>query len=338
MEMTYEKLRKAINKAGYSFRTNSVIPEGWGELKERQLVMITPEMAKSLLDHTKAILKTMGQGNKLLETLQYGFWNPTIGEVDLLDNYKICNGSNIIEDIVKAEHAINVYVNVRKPNKLGFGTENDVICDEIINAVDEILQNHQKELPDIEASIWHEELPKKLAPKLNIEVSKYMQQYADATANPKQQVLVGIMDSDRNSEFPDMLYIVDGTTTGAAAGYPCNMFPAVGEELNPLILKPGIYIGLFVPDANTYPSNISLIQANDANISKAVLRDKQIVSYEDTSFRFMRIGIPVQEPDNGIIKMGVAFSDTNTENLFISNFDFDHAEDVTYIVLDKDSM
>ena len=73
-------------------------------------------------------------------------------------------------------------------------------------------------------------------------------------------------------------------------------------------------------------------------MDEAILENNKIVDYKPIGFDFMRIGIPVkeEEPDSGIIPVGVKFDSTNTEDLFITAFNFDYVEKpTTYIVLEK---
>lgn len=335
MQITYEQIKQVLTEKGYLFELQKSIPEGWPELTGRTLVTITPEMAQSLLKHSGKLNKALQKrSNQIFNSIIYGTWTSDMDEIDLLQNYKLWSRTVLMNAIANGGHPVDVYVNMKEDNKFGFGEENTAICKELIDAIKEVLENNGKELPELEQSVWETELPKLLCDKLDIQSYDYVRGINASDIPLEHQILVGVLNSDRTEEFPDMLYIVDNDATGNATGFKCSLFPAINSERK-LILKPGIYKELLTPDDSSDIGYINLIQANPANLSTAILKNNQIVGYEDSIFKFMRIGIPTKDEEPGLFPVGVKFDSTNTEDLFITNFNFDFiSSNITYIIIE----
>ena len=336
--ITYEQIKEVLKQKGYSLKAKESIPKGWSELKGRTLVTITPEMAQSLLAHSEGLTLVLKQQfSKVIDSIEYGTWTSDMDEIDLLQNYKLWGRSDLIQAIADGGHPVGVYVNMKEDNKFGFGDDNTKICNLLLTAIKNILKKQNKELPEVDNSIWEEELPKELSTTLDITLYDEYTKQNETIGISTEQILVGVLNPDRTEEFPDILYIIDNNSTGEADSFKCNMFPAK-ERSQKILLKPGIYKELFSPDYSSDIGLISLIQASPAKMDEAILENNKIVDYKPIGFDFMRIGIPVKEEelDSGIIPVGVKFDSTNTEDLFITAFNFDYVEKpTTYIVLEK---
>lgn len=333
--ITYEKIKEVLQEKGYLFEIQKAIPEGWPELTGRTLVTITPEMAQSLLKHSGKLNKIIDkQSNTAYNSIMYGIWDPSIEEISLMKNYKPWSRTSVLEAIAEGGHSVDVYVNIKDDNSFGFGEENSIICKELIDGIKAVLEANGKELPELDQDIWSTELPKELNDKLDILLLDEYTKSINTFANYEYQVIVGILNPDRTEEFPDMLYVLSNNSTGNAIGFKCTLFPSINADQK-LLLKPGIYKDLLAPDDTSDIGYINLIQSNPADICSAVLKDNKIVDYKDGGFKFMRIGIPVKEPEYGLYQVGVKFDSTNTEDLFITAFDFDFIySNVTYIILE----
>ena len=336
--ITYEQIKEVLKQKGYHLEAKINIPKGWPKLKGRTLVTITPEMAQSLLAHSESLTIALKQrSSNIFNSIIYGTWTSDMDEIDLLQNYKLWGRTILITAIANGGHPVDVYVNMKEDNKFGFGEDNAKICNLLLTAIKKILKKQNKELPEIENSIWEEELPKELNEILDITLYDYIRGIDSSDIPISEQVLVGVLNPDRTEEFPDTLFIIDNDSIGEAIGFKCNMFPAK-ERSQKIILKPGIYEDLFSPDYSSDIGLISLIQASPAKMDEVILKDNEIIDYKPVDFDFMRIGIPVKEEEqnSGIIPVGIKFDSTNTEDLFITAFNFDYVEKpTTYIVLDK---
>ncbi|OUO53313.1 hypothetical protein B5F76_05915 [Desulfovibrio sp. An276] len=334
--VTYEQIRTILEKKGYSLECAHATPPGLPEWPERSLVSLTPEQARLLLNHDNALNKTRKKriANQMGADLQMGTFSSNTEEIRLLQNYKIHNRTYLLEGIASGAAPVDVYINVKNPNKFGFGNDHEAICAELVHAVKQILQEHGSDLPELDQSVWEEELPKKLVDKIDIGPLDPIR-VPDAYDMPEDPItVIGVLSTDRSTEFPDKLYIVRGNSqSGEATKYPCTLIPASGEQR--LALKPGAYTGLFSPDTHTDIGFVNLVQNQPVQLYYPIIEDNVLTGYKESPYTFMRVTIPVQSSGNGIIPAGAKFDTTNTEDLFITALGLDFIVDtITYIVLE----
>lgn len=339
MQITYEKIKQVLAEKGYELY-DMTRPEGWPELTGRTLMTITPEMAQSLLRYNGRLNETLQRrsGQIFDNAIVMNTWTPDMDEINLYKNYRLMRRTRLMKAIANGGHPVQAYVNMKEDGKFGFNTDNEVICSLLIDTIKKILEKYNKTLPELDQSIWEEELPKELDTKLDIMTYDYVRSVDEHDSVRPEQVIVGVLSNDRTQEFPDMLYIIAADYEGDAVGYPCTLFPAINESI-PLMLKPGIYKNLLTPDNTINDANVvknGLIQLKSVPLYIPKLKNKIITDYELSDYTFMRVSIPAIQGEEGIMTVGAKFDTTNTENLFLSAFDFDFAEhDTTYIILEE---
>lgn len=326
---TYENIYSVLRAKGYTVESFKNLPK-W---KGRTLVSLTPEQAKTLIEHDGLVLKdviTRATPIKADSYIKDGTWTPEMGEVYLRPNYKVWKGMRILNAIASLDHPIDVYINVLDKGVFGTGTDTNVICTAIKNAIKDILEENGKDLPYLDDNIWFNSLPNKLT-GLDITLQDSEPSLEEVIIEPP--TIIGVLAEYRITDYPDMLYILRGNNqSGEAEAYSCNLIPALTRYEYPVSLRPDIYRELFAPASDF----IGLIQANPAFLCTPQLLNKKIISYDPTPYQYMRISIPVQEATNGILPVGAMFKDDSIQEKFLDSLDIKNiGKNVTYILLEE---
>lgn len=326
--ITYEVLYKTIEKYGYTITT---IQKNFPNFKNRELINLKPEEAKSLLDYNSHLTKNkiyQTQNDHIENNIKNGTWTPEMGEIKLRESFKIWKGVRILKAIAESTTPIDVYIEVLNSENISFNdTHTDEICNIIKNAIKTIFEKYNLSFPNLTDEIWKKEL---IANLKNLDIMLY-------TDNDKEPLdpptIIGILNNDRSLEYPDKLCIINGlSNSGEIQFYNCNLFPSIDEE-RPLIIKPGEYKNIF----SISPNISGLIQCNEIPIYYPILKNDKIEGYETSPFTFMRVSIPVQESKDGTLPVGAVFENKEIENEFIKNLNTDNITDpITYILFDNE--
>lgn len=231
--LTYIELYELAKKNGYDITDSST---SFPYEKGTTLVNMTPEMAEKLVKHDSRLFQIDASAQRIKnnsKSIENNSWCATdTGNVHLLTNYKVWKGMCILEAIKETKQATDVYVTVT--DKLIYGPNLELIIDTIVSGVKSVLENHGLELPELESQTWYDELPGYID-LLDIMIRD--RDFEPAIEDVQQPTLVGVLNSDRTEEYPDLLYIVRGETANA---FECNLAPLCNCGAC-LCLKPGRY-------------------------------------------------------------------------------------------------
>lgn len=324
---TFEQIRSVVESKGYYLCPTPVFPKWEGRVK----VLLTPEQARALIEYDSLVLKKVINEPNTIKAdthIKDGSWTPDMGEICLRSNFKVWKGMRILNAIASLDHPIEVVINVLKEGVFGTGLDNDIICSTIKNAVKGIFEENGKSLPDLDDSIWNSSLPSKLR---NLDITVHSDD--ENIMNVELPTIVGVLAENRIGDYPDLLFIIRGDSQiGIAPSYPCNLMPSLSLYDVPLVLSPGIYEELFAPSS----SFDGLIQANPATLRIPEIQNKKIVSYTDSQYNFMRISIPVQETNDGVIPVGAKFENDFIHESFFNDLNVSNInKSINYILLEE---
>lgn len=346
--ITYEQLRAVIKTKGYNIKSASKLPDDLPIWTNTHDVNLTPEQANSILAHN-ATLNTL-RNNKLDEQDSYAISANESDKFDnvikLLPNYQIYSGQNVLKRIAKGYIPVDIRIIIKQPDVFWYEEENTYICKYIIDNIKEILTEQNVSLPDIDMSIWEKELPKRLSKELAIDIiTPELKMKEDISLNIIDPItLVCILNSDRTDPYPDRLYMLKGINqTGIAVEYKCTALPINKDDYpNIYIIGPGMYEDVFNPiSIDESIGAMNLIQQKGIPLYAPLINDNnQLVGYEDTAFKFMKVSIPVIDTsidnDSSVVPTGIKFNNTNTEDMFITNLGIDYCTSpISYIVLES---
>lgn len=334
---TYEQLYKSIASKGYTFQTSKSLTDDLPKWPLRSSVSLTPEQARKLIEISSLLNKNQKLRLDKSFGLKFKFSELSEDEknIRLLPNYKVTSSSYLVKLIAEDCVPADIYINMKNPDGFGFGNENETICSELISAIGKILEENDQKLPQLDQKVWNKELPKKLKNIIDIELYDPIMGLDENGISTGSPVIVGILSTDRSSEYPDKIYIIqDEKQTGDAKCYPCTLIPKNTNDSRLLTIKPGIYEDLLSPDIHTDIGFINLIQSKSISLFSPVIVDNKIVDFTASPYNFMRVSIPVQESVDGSLLVGAKFDCTNTEDLFITDLGIDYIiQGITYVVL-----
>ena len=334
---TYEEIYNVIATKGYTLKFNQSLVDDLPKWPSRSKVSLTPEQAQKLIKISGYLNKT--QKIRLDKSLRLKFYFSELADdeknINLLSNYKVTNRSYLAKLISESCAPHDVYVNMKNPNGFGFGNENEYICSELLKAVGTILEDHGHTLPKLDDKIWNKELPKRLYGILNVELFDDIRHADSKDEIYNNPIIIGIMSSNRMEEYPDKICILNSSNqTGEVEYYPCTLIPKNEDDDRLLTIKPGLYEDLFFPDNHSEIGYVNLIQSRPVSLYIPVIVDNKLSDFKLSAYNYMRVGIPVQKPNNGSLLVGAKFDCTNTEDLFITNLGIDYISDaITYVVL-----
>lgn len=334
---TYEEIYNAITSKGYTFHSSKSLSDELPKWPLRSLVSLTPEQARKLIEISSLLNKNQKLRLDKSFGLKFKFSELSEDEknIRLLPNYKVTSNSYLVKLIAEDCVPADVYINMKNSDGFGFGNENETICSELISAIDKILEENGQKLPQLDQNVWNKELPKKLKNIIDIELYDPIMGLDENDIPTGSPIIVGVLSTDRSSEYPDKIYIIqDEKQTGDAKCYPCTLIPKNTNDTRLLTIKPGVYEDLFSPDIHTDIGFINLIQNKSISLFSPVIVDNKIVDFTISPYNFMRVSIPVQESVDGSLLVGAKFDCTNTEDLFITDLGIDYINyGITYIVL-----
>lgn len=319
---TYEELRSLLSEKGVELSSGTPDLPEW---KGRTLVSLTPEQAKALIELDAKLAKEHIYRTKptpISQLIHDNYWEPSMGDVRLRPNYKVWKGMCIVTAVSEMDHPVDVYIDVADGSCFGSTQTNATVCSRVKEAVTEIVTEEGYEMPEIADEVWETKLPAKLT-DLEITSTDYM----DRSIADPDPVLVAVLSRDRSVEYPDRLYIVRYGDEGEAPAYACNLIP------DSLAILPGTYTDLLGP----YPDSDYLIQTKPVTLGAPVMEGNTITGFDQSSYSFMRVTIPLQADDaSSATPVGAVF-DEETKADFLEDLVIHKiVHNVTLVVLDED--